>query len=138
MGNLETLKAIGTLSLLADDIKNGIHELSTLSVVSFGPVVASTALTEDKVVRAEKITKGTRSNRIHGARFEVNKNSTGNILVGPDLVVVNVDTFKLKVIISLVKTIPLNAVLVRDNFPEFGTNLVTTLASLQMDDLTHD
>lgn len=78
-------------------------------------------MTEDKVVRTEKIAKRSRSNGIHGAGLKVNKNSTGNIFIGPDLVVVNVDAFKLKVVISLVKAIPLNAVLVRNNFPEFGT-----------------
>lgn len=87
-------------------------------------------MTEDKVVRAEKVAERTRSNRIHGSRLEVDQNGTGNILVGPNLVVVNVDPFQLKIVISLVETIPLNAMLVRDDFPELGTYMGRKKTSL--------
>ena len=53
MGDLETLEAITTFSFLSDDIKNGVNELSSLSVMAFSPVVTGSSLTEDEVVRSE-------------------------------------------------------------------------------------
>jgi hypothetical protein len=69
VGDLEALKAIAALSLATDDIEDLVDKLSTLSVVTLGPVVAyfvllvslfwrgvnltSTALAEDEVVGTE-------------------------------------------------------------------------------------
>merc|ERR1711981_784337 len=39
VGNLESLKAVTTLSLLSDNIEDGVNELGSLGVVSLGPVV---------------------------------------------------------------------------------------------------
>ena len=50
MGDLETLKAVTSFSLLPDDIKNGVNELGTLGVVTLGPVVTGTGLAEHEVV----------------------------------------------------------------------------------------
>lgn len=50
VGNLETLEAVAGFSLLADNIEDRVDEFGTLSVVTLGPVVTSTRLTEDKVV----------------------------------------------------------------------------------------
>merc|ERR1711988_1646622 len=58
VGDLEALKAIATLSLLTDDIEDGVNELSTLGVVALGPVVTGTGLAEDEVVGAEELTEG--------------------------------------------------------------------------------
>merc|ERR1712157_269308 len=54
---LEALKAIASLSLLTNDIQDGVDQLSTLGVVTLGPVVTSSGLTEDKVVRSEELTE---------------------------------------------------------------------------------
>jgi hypothetical protein len=43
----------------------------------------------------------------------------------------------LEVGISLVGTSGVNTVFVGDDFPEFGTDLVTALAGLQVDDFSH-
>jgi hypothetical protein len=40
VGDLEALKAVAGLSLLANNIENVINELSTFSVVTLGPVVS--------------------------------------------------------------------------------------------------
>ena len=51
-GVLETIAAFGFLS---DDIEYGVNELSTFSVVSLGPAVFRSSLTEDEVVRSEEV-----------------------------------------------------------------------------------
>jgi len=44
----------------------------------------------------------------------------------------------LDVVVPLIQAIGRDTVLIGNNLPEFGTNLVTALASLKMDDFTHD
>ena len=115
------MQAVGALGLLADNIQNGVDELSTLRVVTLRPVVTGTTLTEDEVVRAEEVAEGARAHRVHGAGLEINEDSTGHVLVRADLVVVHVDPLELKVVVALVQSIRLNAVLSRDDLPELGT-----------------
>lgn len=91
------------------------------ALTSFCPVVTSTALTKNKVVWSEKVTKRAGTDRIHGSGLEINQDCARNILVGTDLIVVDGDTFQLQVIGPLVKTILIDTVLVGDNLPEFGT-----------------
>ena len=43
--------------------------------------LTSTALAKDEVVGTEELTEGTGSNSIHGARFEIDEDSAGNIFV---------------------------------------------------------
>ena len=58
MAKLKSLKAITTFGLLANDIKHGVDQLSSLSVVTFSPVVSCSSLAEDKVVWTEQLAKG--------------------------------------------------------------------------------
>jgi hypothetical protein len=81
-------------------------------LTSFRPVVSSTTLAKDKVVRSEQVTEGTRPYRVHSTGLKVNQDRTGNVLVRANFVVVDVDAFELKVIVSLVLTIAVNAVFV--------------------------
>merc|ERR1719409_2316062 len=65
VGDLEALEAVAALSLLADDVEDGVDELSTLGVVTLGPVVTSAGLTEDEVVGSEELTEGTSTDGVH-------------------------------------------------------------------------
>ena len=137
VGDLEALKAVAALSLLADNVEDGVDELSTLGVVTLGPVVTSTALTEDEVVGSEELTEGAGSDGVHGTGLEVHKNSAGNVSSTGGLVVVDVDSLELKVGVTVVSTGGVDSVLVGDDLPELGADLVTALATLDMNDLTH-
>merc|ERR1719324_2317270 len=79
VGDLEALEAVAALSLLADDVEDGVDELSTLGVVTLGPVVTGTGLAEDKVVGSEELTEGTSTDGVHGAGLEVHKDGTGDV-----------------------------------------------------------
>merc|ERR1711862_468890 len=59
VGDLETLETIATFSFLSDNVEDGVDEFSTFGVVTLGPVVTSTSLSEDKVVRSEELTEWT-------------------------------------------------------------------------------
>jgi len=80
MSQLKALKTITALSLFSNNIQNIVDQLSALSVMSFGPIVACTALAKDKVVRTEEFSIWPSSNRIHGSRLQINKNSSWDIL----------------------------------------------------------
>ena len=57
VGDLETLKAIATFSFLSDNIEDGVDELGSLGVMTLGPVVTGTGLTEDEVVWSKELTE---------------------------------------------------------------------------------
>ena len=59
MGDLETLEAIATFGFFSDDIEDGVDELSSLGVMTLGPVVTGTSLSEYEVVGSEKLTEWT-------------------------------------------------------------------------------
>merc|ERR1712164_126383 len=137
VAELEALEAIAGLGLLADDIEHGVDELDTLGVVTLGPVITGTSLTEDEVVRAEELTERTGTDGIHGTRLKVHEDGAGHIAATSGLVVVHVDALQLKVGVTVVGTGRVDTVLIGDNLPELGTDLVTTLTSLDVNKLAH-
>jgi len=137
VGNLEALEAIATLSFLTDNIEDGVDKLSTFGVMTLGPVVTGTGLSEDEVVRSEELTERSSTDGVHGAGLEVHKDGAGNVTATGGFVVVDVDSLELEVGVSVVGTGGVNTVFVRDDFPEFGTDLVTALSSLDVNDFSH-
>ena len=137
VSDLEALEAIATLSFLADDVEDGVDELSTFGIVTLGPVVTSTSLTEDEVVGSEELTEGAGSNGVHSSGLEIHEDSTGNVASTGGLVEVDVDSLELEIGVAVVGTSWVNAVLVRDDFPELRTDLVTALAALDVDNFSH-
>ena len=85
------------------------------------PVVTRAVLAEDEVVWPEHVADGTAANGVHGTGLEVDEHGAGNVLVGTGLVVVDGDTLKLEVVVSLVVAIVVETVLVRDDLPELHT-----------------
>merc|ERR1719272_1429605 len=137
VGDLESLEAIASLSFLADNIEDGIDELGSFGVMSLGPVVTGTGLSEDEVVGAEKLSERSSTDGIHGAGLEIREDGAGDVTAAGSLVVIDVDPLELEVGVSMVRTGRVNSMFVRDDFPELGTDLVTALASLDVDDFTH-
>ena len=101
--------------------------------MTLGPVVASTGLTEDEVVGAEELAERTGADGVHGTGLQIDEDGTGNVLVAAGLIVVDVDAGELVVRGADVVTVVVDSVLVRENLPELGTNLVTTLTGLKVD-----
>jgi hypothetical protein len=137
VGELESLKAVRALSLLAHNIEDGVNQLSTLSVVSLGPVVTSSGLAENEVIGSEDLAERTSADRVHGTRLKIHEDSTGHVSATGGLIEVHVDSLQLKVGVTVVRTSWVNSVLIGDDLPELGTDLVTALTSLNVDDFTH-
>ena len=132
MGDLETLEAVTAFSFLTDNIEDGVDELSTFGVVTLGPVVTSTGLTENEVVRSEELTERSSSDGVQGSGLEIHEDCSWDVSTTSGFVVVDVDSLKLEIGVTVVGTGGVNTVLIGDNFPEFGTDLVTTLTSLDV------
>jgi hypothetical protein len=81
VGDLETLEAVATLGLAADDIEDVVDKLSSFSVMTLGPVVSGTGLTENEVVGTEELSERTGTDGVHGTGLEIDEDGTGNILV---------------------------------------------------------
>jgi hypothetical protein len=137
VGDLETLEAIAAFGFLADNVEDGVDELSTFGVVTLGPVVTGTGLTEDEVVGTEELTEGASADGVHSSGLEIHKDGAGNVTATGGFVVVDVDALQLEVRVTVVGTGRVNTVLVGDDFPELGTDLVTALATLDVNDFAH-
>mmetsp|Transcript_25584 Transcript_25584/g.35718 ORF Transcript_25584/g.35718 Transcript_25584/m.35718 type:complete len:398 (-) Transcript_25584:25-1218(-) len=137
VSKLESLQAVAGLSLLTDNVKDRVNKLCSLSVVSLSPVVTSSGLSENKVIRAEDLAEWSCTDGVHSTRLEVHKDCARNVAASSCLIVVNVNTFELKVRLSLVSTSRVDSMLVGNYFPEFGTDLVTALTSLDVNDFAH-
>jgi hypothetical protein len=136
VSDLETLKAIARFGFFTNDVQNGIDQFGTFGVVTFGPIITGTGLSEDKVIGAEQLTEGSGTDGIHGTRFQIHKDGTRDISAAGGFVKVNVDAFQLKIGITVVGTGGVDTVLVGDDFPEFGTDLVTALTTLDVNDFS--
>jgi len=137
VGDLETLEAIATLGFLSDDIEDGVDKFGTLGVMTLGPVVTGTSLSEDEVVWSEELTEWAGSDGVHGTWLKIHKDSSWDVSTTSGLVIVDVDSLKLEIGVTVIGTGWVNSVLVGDDLPEFGTDLVTALTSLDMNDFSH-
>ena len=91
MGELEALEAIAGLGLLADNVKDGVDQLGTLSVVTLGPVVTGARLAEDEVVWTEDLAEWTGADGVHGTGLQIDQDGTWDVFATGGLVIVDVD-----------------------------------------------
>lgn len=134
VGHLEALKAIAGLGFLADNVEDGVNKFGTFGVVTLGPVITGTGLSKDEVIGAEELSEGTGTDGVHGTGLEIHQNGTGHVTSTGGFVVVHVDALQLKVGVTMVGTGGVHTVFIGDNLPELGTNLVTALSSLNVND----
>jgi hypothetical protein len=137
VGDLETLEAVAAFSFLSDNVEDGVDEFSTFSVMTLGPVVTSTSLAENEVIGSEELTEWSSSDGVHGSWLKVHKDGSWDESTTSGFVIVDVDSLKLEVGITVIGTGGVDTVLIGDDFPEFGTDLVTALSALYMYDFTH-
>ncbi|KAK9072920.1 hypothetical protein SSX86_009356 [Deinandra increscens subsp. villosa] len=105
--------------------------------MSFRPIVSGTRLAEHKVIRAEDLAAGTRSEAVHGTWLKVHKDGAWNKPSATGFVVVDIDALKLKILVAVVTAGGVDAVLGADDLPELGSDLVAALAALNVEDFSH-
>lgn len=86
--------------------------------MSLGPIVSSTGLSKDKIVGSEDLSIWSRPHGIHGTGLKINKHSPGHILATGGLIVIYIDSLQLQVGVTMVSSSGVNAMLIRNDFPE--------------------
>ncbi len=132
-----TLQAVAALRLLPHDIQDRVDELGAFGVVTFGPVVPSSGLSEHEVIGSEDLSIWTRAHTVHSAGLQVHEHRTGHISPATGLVVVHIDALQLQIGDSLISSSRVDSVLLTYHLPELGTDLVAALSSLDVQNLTH-
>jgi hypothetical protein len=112
VSDLKTLEAITALCFFSNDVEDGVNELSAFSVVTLSPVVTSTSLTEDEVVRSKELTERSRADGVHGSWLKIHEDSTWDISTSGCFVVVDIDSLELKIRVSMIGTSRINAVFI--------------------------
>merc|ERR1719326_166978 len=112
VGDLEALEAIATFGFLADNIEDGVDELGTFGVVTLGPVVTGTGLTEDEVVGSEELSERSSTDGVHGSWFEIHEDGSWDVSTTGGFVVVDVDSLELEIRVTVVGTGWVNSVLI--------------------------
>merc|ERR1719262_860807 len=138
MAKLEALETVTALRLLTHDIEDTVYELSSFGIVALCPIISRASLAKDKVVGTKELAKGSRAHAVHGTGFKVHENRTWHIPASGCLVEVHINALELQVGVAMVSAGRIDSVFIADHFPELGTNLVSALACLDMNELTHD
>merc|ERR1712203_826151 len=138
VADLEALEAVAALSLLSDNVEDGVDELGSLGVVTLGPVISGASLSEDEVVGSEELTERSGSHGVHGTWLKIHEHGSGDVSSSGGFVEVDVDSLKLEIRVAAVVTDGVDSVFVGDDLPELGTDLVTALTALDVNDFSHD
>ena len=105
--------------------------------MALSPVVACSRLAEDKIIRPEDLSIRPISDAVHGAGLKVHEDCPWDILATRCFIEVDIDALQLQVRVSMVGAGGIDAVLIRDDLPELGPDLVAALAGLEMNNLPH-
>ena len=127
-----------TVRLLPHHIQHRVDELCTLGKVFLRSLDARASLPEHKVVWPEQPSRRSRTDAVHGSRLEVHENRTEHVAATGGFIAVHVDALQLEIRVTVVRAYGVDAVLVRDDLPELGPDLIVALTVLDMDELAHD
>jgi len=105
--------------------------------MTFGPVITSSSLSEYEVIWSEKLTEWSGSDRVHGTRFEIHENSSWYESTSSSFIKIDINSFELKIGVTVIGTGRIDSVFIRDDFPEFGTDLITALTCLDVNEFSH-
>ena len=128
MQRLNHLKAVAALGFFPDHIEHRVDQFSSFGVMSLGPVVTGARLTEDEIIRPEDLAVRSGADTVHRARLQINENGTRDVFSATGFVVIDADAFQLQFRFSVVHSIGLDAVLIRDDFPELQTTKSITVS----------
>ena len=137
MDHLESLKTVATFGLLSDHVQDRVDQLGSFSVMSLGPIVSGSGLSEHEVIRSEQLAVRAGSHGVHSAGLQVHQHSSRHVSASRCLVVIHVDSFQLQITVSGVSAGRVDPVFVTDHLPKLGADLVTTLSSLHVNNFSH-
>jgi len=77
---LESLRSIALLDFHADSVQDFLDQFGTFGVVTLGPVVTSSVVSEAHVVGLEKRSDGASFDHVHSSRLKVDQDGSGDPL----------------------------------------------------------
>ena len=135
----EALETSAVVSELSDAVKDKVDDLLADGVVTTGVVVGSILLAGDELLRVVELAVSTSADFITNSRFEINKDSTRDVLAGTSLreegvegVITTADG-----LVGGHLAIGLDAVLEAVKLPAGVTSLDTSLANVNRKTLSH-
>jgi len=135
----ESLQTCAVVSKLADSVKDKVDDFLTNGVVTTGVVVGSIFLTRDDLLWVVKLTVGTSADFVTHSRFQVNKDSTRNVLTctslrekGVEGIITSSDS-----LVTRHLAIRLDTVFKAVQLPASVTCLDTSLTNMNRKALTH-
>lgn len=131
------MQAIAIFSFLANNIENGINQLSSLRVMPLSPIIPGARLSEHEVIGPENLAVRARPQAVHGTGLQIHENSPRHKPPTASLIIVHIDPLQLQIRIPAVPSGGVDAVLRADHLPELGPDLVAALATLNVENLTH-
>lgn len=128
----ETLETSTVVSQLSDSVQTEIDDFLTNGVVTSGEVVSGIFLTGDQLFGVEQLSVSTGSDFVDNGRFEIQEDSSGDVLTGTSFGEEGVESI-ITTTDSLIGghlTIRLNTVFKTEQFPTGVTDLDTTLTNV--------
>jgi hypothetical protein len=101
------------------------------------PVVVGSGLPADEVVLTKELPVLAGLDRVQGPGLKINQDGPGDVLASRGIIVEDIDAIQLKIRISVVSSGGADAVLLGDDLPELGPDLIAALANLDVDDFSH-
>jgi hypothetical protein len=135
----ETLETSALISKLSDSVEAEIDDFLTNGVVTSGEVVGGIFLTGDELFWMEQLSVGTSSNFIDNGWFEIEEDSSWDVLTGTGFGEEGVESIITTTdgLIGWHLTIWLNTVFKAEEFPAGVTNLDTSLTDVNRDNFSH-
>ena len=100
-------------------------------------MVSGTRLSEDEVVWLEELSERSGTDGVQDSWLKIGQDGSGHVSAAGGLIVVDIDSLELQIRVAVVGSHWVDSVFVGNDFPELGTDLVTALACLEVDDFSH-
>jgi len=134
----ESLKSSTLISQLTDTVQDKVDNLLANGVVTSGVVVGGVLLAVDQLLRMVKLTVGSDTGLIDDGGFEVNKDSSWDVLSTSSFREEGLEGVISKSLVRWHTSIRLDTVLQTVELPASISNLDSSLANVNRDTLTHD
>ena len=90
------------LSFFQHDIKHGIAQLHSFSVISFIPVFISGRYVKDEIVSAKNLSKRAGPNTVHTAWFKIHQYRSKDVLSSHNFIKTHIDALQFQIRIAFI------------------------------------
>ena len=136
MEEKESLESSTLISQLTDTVQDKVYNLLTNGVVTSGVVVGGVLLAIDQLLRMVKLTVGSDTGFVDDGGFEVNKDSSWDVLSTSSFREEGLEGVISKSLVRWHTSIRLDTVLQTVELPASISNLDSSLANVNRDTLT--